>query len=176
MKRKNRFILYLVICSFLIGCTTNPKPGEMKIYGYSIGDTLSDEFEIIKEQDYPFSRAILINDNRYEVSLIDKYISTIHISELDQKEYLDFKKKVTKMIGINPEFYDSNTPYDVKIQGDMFYWNDTTTGFEVVLGRSSKEMGRTRYLSVYNSSISDSLLNIYASDVDTSNYEITDFK
>lgn len=176
MKKTSRFITGLIIFSFLIGCSPNVEPGEIEIYGYRIGDTLSDKFEVVMVQDYPFSRAVLIDDNRYEVSLIDNFITTIHLSKLNKKEYLEFKKEVIKMIGFTPEFYDKDTPYDVKINGDMFYWNDTITGTEVILGRSTKEKDAMNYLSVYNRRISDSLLNIYASDVDTCSYVITDIE
>jgi hypothetical protein len=176
MKKRNRFITGIIICFFLNGCSTNVEPGEIKIYGYSIGDTLSDKFEVVMRQDYPFSRAVLIDDNRYEVSLIDDFISAIHLSKLSEKEYQEYKKKVIKMIGFDPEFYDKDTPYGVKINGDMFYWNDKLTGNEVVLGRSSNEKDSVSYLSVYNRNISDYLLNIYAPEIDTCSYEILDIK
>lgn len=161
---------------FLFACVSSKQKDGLKIYGYEIGDTLTNEFEITKVQDYPFRRAKFIEDRRFEVSLIDKYISAITFEELTQKEHDYYKKMISGAMKFEPEYFNGVSPYDVKIEGEIFYWNNTKTGISVKLGRNPKKDTVLSYLSIYNHNFSDSLLNVFVPNIDTVDYEIMDIE
>jgi hypothetical protein len=170
----NRGILVsnILIVFLFLSCTSKTQKRNFEIYGFTLGDTLTNEFKVIKEQDYPFSRAELIRDRRVEVSLIDKYITAITFDNLAKKEYVDLKKIISVQTKLEPNYYEGVTPYNVKIKGDVFYWHDTITGVEVLLSRNFQADTSFNHLSVYNQKLSDSLLKKFIPVADTSHYEI----
>lgn len=173
MKKNNHNLIIGIILTFLLyACLSTEKEDRLEIYGYALGDTLTNEFEIVKVQDFPFSRAILIKDKRVEVSLVNNNITAIHFENLIQKEQIDLKEMISKEMESDPEYYNGETPFNVKITGEVFYWHDNVKGTEVLLGKDI-ELG---HLAIYNHKISDSLINTYAPDIDTCNYEIMDIE
>jgi len=176
MKTINNLLYIILASSLLLGCVSSEKKSGLSFYGYKLGDTLTSEFKVTKVQDFPFSRAILIKDKRVEVSLINNRITTFTIDSLSDKEHSNYKNIITTKMDLTPVHYKGETPYNVKIDGEVFYWHDTIKGTEVLLGRNPKDSIVFSHLSVYNHKISDSLLNIYAPNTDTIEYEIIEFE
>lgn len=160
----------------LVSCTLSKEKSTIEIYGYKLGDTLTNEFKVTKVQDFPFSRAVLIKDERVEISLINNNITSITFEELTQKEHDSIKKMVSEKMKSEPKYYKGETPYNVKIEGEIFYWKDTIIGTEVSLGRNPKKDTVFSYLSVHNHILSDSLLDVYVPDLDTTIIIIEDFE
>jgi hypothetical protein len=175
MKTINNFLYVIIVSSLLTGCLSSERNDDLLFYGYKLGDTLTSEFKVIKVQDFPFSRASLIKDKRIEVSLINNKITSISIDSLTSKEHSNYKNTITTKMDLPPVLYKGETPYNVKINGEVFYWHDTLKGIEVLLGRNPKDSIVFSHLTVYNQKLSDSLLNIYAPNTDTLEYEIIEF-
>jgi hypothetical protein len=156
---KRILILILIFYLFIVeACTSIEETHKIQIYDYSIGDTLSADFEITLVQDFPFSRAVLLKDSRFEVHLINNYISSMWFYDLTSNEHSEFEEYVTNQLGFTPKYYKDSTPFNIKIKGALYYWKDTVTGITVMLGRDTSKDTNYSYLSVYNSAYSDSLI------------------
>lgn len=162
-----------VIITLLFACAASGTSDQLEIYGYKLGDTLTNEFEITKVQDFPFSRAILIKDKRVEVSLVNNHIIGITYEKLYPKEHADLENMITEAMSFAPKYYNGTTPFNVKVEGEVFYWHDTINGTEVLLGRNPQNDTVLSTLSIYNQKAFDSLINLYVPDFDTINYEVT---
>ena len=89
MKKINNLIIIILSVFILDFCgTTSTHNNRIKIYDYGIGDSLTNEFEIIKVQDFPFSRAKYKKDNRFKVNLINNYITELTFSKLTPNEHI----------------------------------------------------------------------------------------
>ena len=82
-KNSNKLVVGVILTFLLYACVTSGTKDQLEIYGYKLGDTLTNEFEIIKVQDFPFSRAILIKDKRVEVSLVNNHITAITYKKIN---------------------------------------------------------------------------------------------
>lgn len=167
-------VLSILICYLLISCESTSEVEKIEIYGYSVGDTLTDEFRITKVFDFPFRYAVLIKDRRVEVSVINKNISGIRMDSITPKEHIAFIKMFSNMMNSAPKYYRGNTPYNLRVEGEGYFWKDKIGGTEIYLCRDTKKDTLISYLSIININVSDSLKNIYMPNIDTIDYEITD--
>lgn len=174
MIRKIQILLILLV---LISCK-NEVGERIQIKGYGITDSLTIDFEKIdKYLDRPFGRAVLIDDPRFEVSTIDKFIYSIHYSPLSDSEYKKIREQIIRLLNHEPIHNKEITHSGIKIIGDELFWRDSISGDEISIGIDYRK-DSAYSVSIYNSKVSDSLSWIYVPDYDTVyiEYEIVEFE
>ncbi len=174
MIRKIQILLFLLV---LISCK-NEVGDRIQINGYGITDSLTKDFkQIDKYLDRPFGRAILINDPRFEVSTIDKFIYSIHYSPLTDSEFKKIREQIIRLLNREPIHNKEITHSGIKIIGDELFWRDSISGDEISIGIDYRK-DSAYSLWIYNSKVTDSLSRIYIPDYDTADieYKIMEFE
>lgn len=166
----NKIFLGLVL-TVLFSCSCVYQGQEISVYGYEIGDSLTNEFTLLDSSRSIYHRAIYIDDNRFEIALIDKYIYMMNFSGLDSKERAHYEKLISDDLKTKPEFFTGENQFNLKIEGEPLYWIDNKTKTEYMLTSDLKPKTSGYSLFIMNKELSDSLLEINVSDPDVE-YEI----
>lgn len=174
MIRKTQILLILIV---LISCN-NEVSDRIQINGYGTTDSLTIDFKRIdKYIDRPFGRALLVEDQRFEVSTIDKFIISIHYSPLTDSEHKLIREQIIRLLNSEPIHNKGITHSGIKIIGDELFWRDSISGDEISIGIDYRK-DSAYSVSIYNSKVADSLSWIYIPDYDTveNEYKIVEFE
>ncbi|MPQ48262.1 hypothetical protein GCQ56_14760 [Marinifilum sp. N1E240] len=155
MKTYTLILFALVIYS----CSSPNEDSRIRILNYSVGDSLVNNYDTIKEMDKPSIYARDTRDPRIEFSLIDKYISKIRYKNLTNKEIEDFTIEITEKLKQKPKYQK-----DIKASGVIFYgedykWIDSISKDHISIFipmKNGKKLKGT--LSIYNEKIYKNLI------------------
>jgi hypothetical protein len=149
------FLLVIFNCS----CHEHKINGSLEIYGYSIGDSITSEFQIEKRFGDNFSRGIYIKDTLVKIYAIRNHINSISL-ELKASEFHENIARIESILGKPVMFYIGDTIYGVKLNHSIEYmlWRDSTTNISVE-AYSNTNNPNTNLIRFYNDSISQSLKN-----------------
>ena len=155
--QKFTIIQLIILIALLISCKPQVLNDKLKIYGYSIGDTLTGDFNVIKRYGPYFSDAKYSDDSALIVYLIGNHISSFHLS-LINKEFDNYVKLIQNGMNQSPIHYIGDSLHGVKLihKIEHFYWYDSITFNEYSLIRNLDSMNLCN-LSISNDSIRESL-------------------
>ena len=166
MKRPKHIIFYLIFIS-LISCDKSQN-NRFEIYGYSLGDSINNDIEIIQTMDYPWSKAKFKNDDRIELFLVYNHINQIFIEDTSKLFDLLSPEKISRKTRIIPDHYTDSSKFGLKIKGEEYYWFDSISNDEIFLWINNK-----MNLYTYNKRIFDSLYQLSGAPMDTTEFEFT---
>ena len=141
-------------------CNNDESNCRYKVYGYYIGDTIDNNFEITKIQDYPWSRAIYKKDERLEVWLIYNHISSLSLRNISASEKPFSVSFITNEICNNYKHQINETEGGLPINGETFYWYDSVHYDKVSLHKFWKQDTLFFNLTMSNDSISRKLFQL----------------
>ena len=164
--KTNIFFSLLLVIIFLNSCIENRINENLEIYGYSIGDTITEEFKITHKYGEYFSDAIFKKDTLVEIYTIGKQINTFTLN-LSETEFNETIKRVEFILGKPIVYYIGDTIRKIKLNHSIeyFLWNDSITNksIEAYLNMNYSRKGYVRFS---NDSISEILLRKHILDYD----------
>ncbi|MFZ7133391.1 MAG: hypothetical protein ACOWWR_13645 [Eubacteriales bacterium] len=163
------FIVLTITC--ILSCKSRLLTSDLTIYGYSLGDSLSNDYEITDRYGEYFEIAELINDKRVNVSTIKEHITYFTITLTSEKQFEKVKKQLENHFNSNLVHLIGETKYGVKLDGEEFFIIDSLSKTEYSLLRNFKS--NTCSFSIYNEEISDSISIKFIPDFE--NVEVIEF-
>ena len=158
MKKRNNslaIVAYVTLLLLIPRCMNENSKDGIKLLGVSLGDELSDSFEIVKKMDYPYLRARLVNDHRLQVSLIDSVVYSIEFYKLSTQEFKDlFSETKSLFKNTRPISNKDGYPYLEDFEREFYIWIDTVSGLNV---RFEKDINGQWFVYEYNSKLTDSI-------------------
>ncbi len=141
---------------FLLGQKT--KIQELLLDGYSIGDTITNEFILSKKLGPYFSIFKLYNDSAFKVHTVGNHISAIYFSY--PKHRYEKSLAILKENLDTPKIYyigDTITGVKLKHNIERYVWIDkiNNTEYDAYLNLDSIQQG---FISITNDTISESLM------------------
>ena len=159
--RKRNIIIYSTILIFVFSCKNNLINKDLEIKGYSIGDSISSDFQITHESGESFKFVKFKNDTMIKASSIGNHISSFHINQpIDS--YEQTLKKISQIFGEPKLSYVGDTIYGIKLNAFIEYnmWANKSTKYSV---KTIKELGQDEFyiIQITNDSINDLLKTKY---------------
>jgi len=144
---------------FAISCRQKNDFNYSELYGYSIGDTLTADFEIVKNYGPYFSSAKYSKDSLFEVSTVGGHITYFHISVADDK-FVETIDRYKLILGEPIQYYIGDTIHGVKLnhQIEHYTWYNKLKGTKCEAYRNLDSM-QNGIIEISN----DSLTNILCS-------------
>ena len=156
MKKTISIGLYLIFI-LAISCRQELDFNNTELYSYSIGDTLTSDFEITRNLGPYLSTAKYSKDSLLEVYTIGRHISYFHIS-LTGNEYKGAIDRYKVILGEPIKHYIKDTIHGVRLshQIEHYSWYDKLdfTKYEVYQTLDSLRNG---FVTISNDSIFESL-------------------
>ena len=165
-----------VVCILFISCKTDWSNDRVNIYGYSIGDTITGEFEVKDTMDLSLKLAEYKSDNRFKVTIVNNHIYKMWFSKLDKTEHNNNVKNITKTLNVQPEYLKGYTPEGIKINGEVFYWRDSLSGDLITLARDTDSNNVFSILTVNNEEILKKLTEEYIPKKDSADIKFETFE
>jgi len=159
MKKSVLRILPLILLLLISSCQKQLFDKELEINGYNIGDTLTNDFKVIKEYGTYFKEAELKKDKRISVTTFNQHIIGIYFSPISESEYRLIKEKIEKKLKKKAVHYIGQTHDGVKVRAEEFYWQDSITMNQFSIGVNNRP-DSIYSLSIHNERISDSLSSL----------------
>jgi hypothetical protein len=176
MKTKRLVILTLLII-LNISCKNELINERFEVFGYSIGDSISNDFIIEKEYGLNFKSLIYKKDTLIKVSTIGNHISYFHIKQ-PEKSYYSTIEKINKTFGRPVINYVGDTIYGVKLNHRIEYnlWFDTLT-FNQIQTTIKIKNSKFYNIEITNDSIVEILKKKYIKDYEKKDepFEILEF-
>ena len=125
---KKDIIIVLLLALILNSCKEYKINDKLKVYGYSLGDSITDEFTITKEYGQYFSSAKYNKDTLFEIYTVGNQISLYYLT-LQEKDFLKAISTIRKNLGEPTNHYIGDTISGVKLKHSIeyFLWYDTLT-------------------------------------------------
>lgn len=150
-------IIYSSILIVVFSCKNDLINKDLEIRGYSIGDSISTDFQITHESGESFKIVKFKNDTMIKASSIGNHISSFHINQpIDN--YEQTLKKISQILGEPKLTYVGDTIYGIKLNAFIEYnmWSNKSTKYSV---KTIKELGQGEFykIQITNDSIKDLL-------------------
>jgi hypothetical protein len=126
--KTNSLAILTILIILNISCKNELINERFEVVGYSIGDSISNDFIIEKEYGINFKSLIYRKDTLIKVSTIGNHISYFHIKQ-PEKNYNSTIEEINKTFGQPVKNYVGDTIYGVKLNHKVEYnlWFDTLT-------------------------------------------------
>ncbi len=160
---KRGIYILLVVCITIFSCTQKPINNQLKVFGYTLGDTINNDFVELEKYGNGVGLVAFKQDERFTARTIKNHLFDIWATNLTEKEFKKLKNVLIQNLGQRPEHFIGKTHYGMNINGEEFYWNDTTTHHEYSLG-ITYENDSIYSMTIENAFIRDSLGNIFIKD------------
>jgi hypothetical protein len=126
--KTNSLAILTILIILNISCKNELINERFEVVGYSIGDSISNDFTIEKEYGLNFKSLIYRKDTLIKVSTIGNHISYFHIKQ-PEKSYNSTIEEINKTFGQPVKNYVGDTIYGIKLNHRIEYnlWFDTLT-------------------------------------------------
>jgi hypothetical protein len=160
---KREIYILLAVCITILSCNQKPIDNQLKVFGYSLGDSINNDFVKLEKYGETVGLIAFKQDERFTARTIENHLFAISATNLTDTEFKEFKNVLIQNLGQKPEHFIRKTHYGMNIKGEEFYWNDTTTHYEYSLGITYKK-DSTYSMTIENAFIRDSLGNAFIKD------------
>ena len=128
MKKFISAVVIVNIISVFVSCKSKMFNDNLEIYGYMVGDTLTEEFNIIKTFGPYYKLAKYIYDSSFAVYTIGNHISSMHLLIKD-KDFENIIKRIKNNLGQSTNHYTGDTIFGIKLKHkvEFYYWYDPLT-------------------------------------------------
>jgi hypothetical protein len=163
MKANNLAILTILII-LNISCKNELINERFDVVGYSIGDSISNDFIVEKEYGVNFKSLIYRKDTLIKISTIGNHISYFHIKQ-PEKNYYSTIEEINKTFGQPVKNYVGDTIYGVKLNHRIEYklWFDPLT-FNQIQTTIKVKNSNFYNIEITNDSIVERLKRKYIKD------------
>lgn len=165
-----------IVCILFISCRTDLHNDRINIYSYSVGDTITGEFEVKDTMDLSLKLAEYKPDNRFKVTVVNNHIYKMWFSKLNKTEHKNNIKNISSVLNIQPEYLKGHTLEGVKINGEVFYWKDSLSGDLITLARDTGAVNVFSILTVNNEEILRELTEEYIPKNDSVDFKFEIFE
>ena len=120
-KHITKILGILLTFTLIIPCKSQLLDDNLNVYGYALGDTLTNEFDITERYGEYFEIAEYINDRRVNVSTIKSHITYFTITLTSKKQFTEVKQKLEDHFNSKLIHLTGETKTGVKLKGEEFH-------------------------------------------------------
>ncbi|MGE0090628.1 MAG: hypothetical protein AB7S50_14240 [Bacteroidales bacterium] len=162
---KAKIITTVTLFTLLLNSCIEDRINEkLEIYGYSIGDTITDEFKITDQHGEFYSFAVYRKDTLVEISTIKNHINYFSLS-LQEKEFKGTIKKIEGILGKSNVYYIGDTIRNIKLNHliEYYLWYDSISNNSIEAYVNINNPSQNTF-SLFNDTISESLKKRFIPD------------